>query len=197
MKSNTAAKELFEESVSVIIKSKKLADKIMDVATVIIECFNNGNKVIVFGNGGSAADSQHLAAEFVGRYKIERKSLPCIALTTDTSIITALGNDYGFDYVFARQCESIVKRGDIVIAISTSGKSPNVINGISTSKERGALIIGLTGGMGGNLSKLSDITLRIPSKSTPRIQEVHRIIMHIICAIVDEYYKKERFSNDN
>ena len=193
MKSNTVTKELFEECISIIIKSKKLVDKITDVAALIIECFNNGNKVIVFGNGGSAADAQHLAAEFVGRYKIERKSLPCIALTTDTSIITALGNDYGFDYVFARQCESIVRQGDIVIAISTSGKSLNVVNGISTSKKHGALIIGLTGEIGGSLSKLSNIVLKVPSKSTPRIQEVHRIILHIICAIVDEYYKKERY----
>lgn len=181
--------EFFQESISVISDSQKLESKIYDAIGIIITCFENGNKVVTFGNGGSAADAQHLAAEFVGRYKTDRKSLPAIAFTTDTSIITSIGNDYSFDDIFARQCDSLVNENDVVIAISTSGKSQNVINGVITSKKKGALIIALTGGSGGELQNLSDIVLSAPSDSTPRIQEVHRIIMHIFCEFVDEQFK--------
>jgi len=159
------------------------------VIDVITKCYQNGNKTVIFGNGGSAADAQHFAAELVGRFKLERKSLPSISLTTDTSILTSIGNDYGFDYIFSRQCESIVNSKDIVIAISTSGNSKNVINGVTTAKKKGAYIIGLTGNNGGNLKKFVDINLVVPSKSTPRIQEVHRILMHIICENVEKNLK--------
>jgi len=186
---NNLIDKIFDESISIISKSKSLIAEIKNAINEIINCFENGNKIIIFGNGGSAADAQHLAAEFVGRYKIERKSLPAIALTTDTSIITAIGNDYGFDKIFSRQCESIVNKNDLVIAISTSGKSKNVLDAVLLSKKQGAHIIGLTGEGGEELKKLSDIVLTIPSMSTPRIQETHKIILHIICEFVDEHFK--------
>lgn len=157
----------------------------------MISSIENNCKVIIFGNGGSAADSQHFAAELVGRYKIERRSLPAIALTTDTSILTAIGNDYSFDDVFTRQCESLVNKGDIVIAISTSGNSKNVINAIKSSKKKDAKVIGFTGEDGGELKKIVDMCINIPSDSTPRIQEGHRVIMHIICDLIDNHFAKK------
>lgn len=182
--------QIIKESSSVILDAQNLNNEINQAIKIITDCFRNGNKIIIFGNGGSAADAQHFAAEFVGRYLKERQSLPAIALTTDTSIITAIGNDYGFEYVFSRQCESIVNENDVVIAISTSGKSKNIINGVVTSKKRGALTIGLTGEGGRDLDKIIDLLLVAPSKSTPRIQEVHRIIMHIISELVEENFCK-------
>ena len=176
----------FEESILVIEKAKKLKKEILNITNVIVHSIENKNKIIIFGNGGSAADSQHFAAELVGRYKIERKSLPAIALTTDTSILTAIGNDYSFDHVFTRQCESLVNKGDIVIAISTSGNSKNVINGLKTAKKFGAKTIGLLGNKGGKISKIVDISIIIPSNSTPRIQEAHRTVYHIICELVED-----------
>lgn len=182
--------EIFDESIKVISETKNLSKEIQKVVNVIIDCYKSGNKVIIFGNGGSAADAQHLAAEFIGRFKLERQSLPALALTTDTSVITALGNDYSFDYVFARQCESMVYKGDVVIAISASGKSKNVLDGITTSKNRGAFIIGLTGANGAVLQKMVDILLIVPSTSTARIQEGHRLIIHAICELVEDSFKK-------
>ncbi|MGI0073235.1 MAG: D-sedoheptulose-7-phosphate isomerase [Nitrosotalea sp.] len=183
--------ELFDESAKTLSKSKSLANDIRTVIDIIINCLTRGNKIILFGNGGSAADAQHMAAEFIGRYLFERKSLPAIALTTDSSILTALGNDYGFDQVFARQCESLVKNGDVIIAISTSGKSENIIEGIKIAKKNGGIIIGLTGGNGGKLKTLSDYTITIPSRNTPRIQEGHRIVIHVICELVEKHFVKK------
>ncbi|WP_268544127.1 D-sedoheptulose-7-phosphate isomerase [Candidatus Nitrosotenuis cloacae] len=180
--------EIFDESISVCSKSKKIASKIQIAAETIISCYKKGNKVIIFGNGGSAADAQHMAAEFVGRYMLERKSLPAVAFTTDTSIITALGNDYGFENIFSRQAESMITKGDVVIAITTSGNSKNVLNGIITAKKNGASIIGLTGQNGINMQKFVDILLDIPSKSTPRIQEGHRVVIHTICELVEKEF---------
>lgn len=180
--------QTIKESSSVILDAQNLNNEINQAIKIITDCFRKGNKVIIFGNGGSAADAQHFAAEFVGRYLKERQSLPAIALTTDTSIITAIGNDYGFEYVFSRQCESIVNENDVVIAISTSGKSKNIVNGVITSKKRGAFTIGLTGEGGRDLGKIIDLLLVVPSKSTPRIQEVHRIIMHVISELVEENF---------
>lgn len=140
------------------------------------------------GNGGSAADSQHFAAELIGRFKLERKSLPAVSLTTDTSIITALGNDYSFEVIFSRQCESLVQKNDVVVAISTSGKSKNIIKAVKISKKKGAKIIAFIGENIKPLDKYSDIVLNVPSKSTPHIQEVHRILMHIICELVEEKF---------
>ena len=184
--------KLFDQSIATISNSKTLEKSIQNVIDKIITCFENGNKIIIFGNGGSAADSQHFAAEFVGRFLHERLSLPTFSLTTDTSILTALGNDYSFDKIFSRQCESLVQKNDIVFAISTSGKSINVINGINIAKNQGAITIALLGSGGGNLSQIVDIPIIIPSNSTPRIQESHRIILHIICEIVEEYFANNK-----
>ncbi len=178
-------------SSNLITKSLILADKIRDVIWMMQKCLKNENKIIVFGNGGSAADSQHFSAELIGRFKQQRKSLPCIALTTDTSSLTAIGNDYGFRFVFSRQCESIVSRGDVVLAISTSGNSSNVIEAVRVSKARGAKIISLTGNNGGKLKRESDICLIVPSKDTANIQEVHRIILHIIAKEIEKPYKSK------
>jgi len=184
--------KLFDQSIVTISNSKTLEKSIQNVIDKIITCFENGNKIIIFGNGGSAADSQHFAAEFIGRFLLERQSLPAISLTTDTSILTSLGNDYSFDNIFSRQCESLVEKNDIVFGISTSGKSLNVINGIKTAKNQGAITIALLGSGGGNLSQIVDIPIIIPSNSTPRIQESHRIILHIICEIVEEYFTNKK-----
>ena len=182
-------KKLFEQSSEVILKSKILSEKIEEAINLINSSLENGNKILIFGNGGSAADAQHMAAEFIGRYLIERLSLPAIALTTDTSILTAIGNDYDFNQIFSKQCESLVNNGDIIIAISTSGKSKNIILGVEEGKKRGAKIISLTGFDGGILKNNSDICLNVPSDETPRIQEVHRIIIHLICQFVENHFK--------
>jgi|APSaa5957512493_1039668.scaffolds.fasta_scaffold12077_2 D-sedoheptulose 7-phosphate isomerase len=180
----------FDESIDVILKSKVLVGDLINVTNILLECLENDHKIIVMGNGGSAADAQHLVAELIGRYRIERKSLPAVSLTTDTSIITAIGNDYNFDYIFARQCESLVNQKDVIIAISTSGNSENIIQGIKTSKQKGGIVIGLTGNEGGKMKEFLDAMISVPSQSTPRIQECHRLIMHILCEFIDE-----KFSN--
>ena len=174
-----------EESSNLILNSKNLSEKIEKTINEIIKCFSTGNKIIIFGNGGSAADAQHIVAEFIGRFQKERKSLPAIALTTDSSIITSLANDYSYDVVFSRQCESLVSKGDIVFGISTSGNSKNVEEGIKTAKKMGAVTIGLLGSNGGTISNIVDIPIIVESTNTARIQEVHRVIYHIICGIVE------------
>ena len=160
--------------------------EIESVVLKIVSAIKNGNKIILFGNGGSAADAQHIAAELIGRFKLERKSFPALALTTDSSILTSLSNDYSFDTVFSRQCEGLVKNGDVIIGISTSGNSKNVYNGLITAKKFGGYTIGLLGNEGGNISKIVDISIIVDSKSTPRIQEAHRTIYHIICELVEK-----------
>lgn len=190
--SESKISKLFDQSITIISASKTLEKSIQNVIDKIITCFENGNKIIIFGNGGSAADSQHFAAEFVGRFLLERQSLPAISLTTDTSILTALGNDYSFDHIFARQCESLVQKNDIVFGISTSGNSTNVINGFIAAKNCGGVTIGLLGSDGGELNKISDLSIVIPSDSTPRIQESQRVILHIICEIVEEYFSNKK-----
>jgi D-sedoheptulose 7-phosphate isomerase len=182
---------IFEKSATVINESKSSIKEIHLAINMIIKTIEKGKKIVIFGNGGSAADAQHMAAEFVGRYLTERDSLPAIALTTDTSALTGIGNDYGFEKVFARQCDALVNNGDLVIAISTSGKSPNIIEGIKTSKNKNAKIILLTGENNNKLKHLTDITIRVPSNETPRIQESHRIIIHIICEFVEKYFLKK------
>jgi len=182
---------IFEKSATVINESKASIKEINSAVNMIIKTIEKGKKIVIFGNGGSAADAQHMAAEFVGRYLIERDSLPAIALTTDTSALTGIGNDYGFEKVFARQCDALVNNGDLVIAISTSGKSPNIIEGIKTSKNKNAKIILLTGKNNNKLKHLTDITIRVPSNETPRIQESHRIIIHIMCEFVEKHFLKK------
>ena len=183
-------KNLIEESIlsriDIIHNSTSLSNEIEESIQKIIECLKNQKKIILFGNGGSAADAQHIAAEFIGRFKKERNSLPAISLTTDTSIITSISNDYSFDNIFSRQCESLVNSGDVVIAISTSGNSKNIELGIKASKQNGALIIGLLGNNGGMIRELVDIPIIINSTDTAKIQEMHRIIYHIICDLVEK-----------
>ena len=174
------------ESSNLILNSRDLSEKIEESINEIIKCFKTGNKIIIFGNGGSAADAQHIVAEFIGRFQKERKSLPAISLTTDSSIITSLSNDYSYEIVFSRQCESLVSKGDVVIGISTSGNSKNVEEGIKAAKKKGAVTIGLLGGDGGIINNVVDIPIVVKSTNTARIQEVHRVIYHIICGIVEE-----------
>ena len=166
--------------------AKSYVNEILSIAELIIDAYRNGGKVVLFGNGGSAADAQHIAGELVGQFLIKRQSFPAIALNTNTSILTAIANDYGYDLIFTRQVEAIVDKGDVVIGISTSGNSPNVVNAIELAKTKGAKTIGLTGGSGGKLAEAADLTLTVPSDSTPRIQEAHITIGHIICEIVEE-----------
>ncbi len=179
-------KKSFDESAKIILDSKKLENVISNSIFRITESLEKNGKIIIFGNGGSAADAQHMAGELIGRYLVERKSLSAIALTTDTSILTALGNDYGFENIFSRQCEGIVKKGDVVIAISTSGNSKNVLKGITASKKLGAFVISLTGRNISKIKKNSDIVIPVSSNDTPRIQEAHRIIIHVICEQVEK-----------
>lgn len=181
--------KLFDESSDIVLKSKILSSEIQKVVNIITNSLRNDKKLVIFGNGGSAADAQHMAAEFIGRYIIERKSIPAIALTADTSVLTAIGNDYGFEKVFSRQAESLIKKKDIIIAISTSGNSSNVIEGVKAAKKRGGFIISLTGKKGGKLQTISNITIKVPSDQTPRIQEAHRTIIHIICDLVERQIK--------
>ena len=170
----------------VIRDSVLLAPSIEESIQTIVKCLRKGNKVVLFGNGGSAADAQHIAAELIGRFNIKRKSLPAIALSDNPSTITAISNDFSFDLVFSRQCESLISKGDIAIGISTSGNSLNVKKGINTSKKNGATTIALLGNKGGTIKKFVDIPLIVNSTSTPHIQEVHRIIYHVICEIVEK-----------
>jgi len=177
---------VFDDSQNLIKNTSKISEKINDAINEILHCLNNNGKIVLFGNGGSAADAQHMTAELIGRFKMERKSIPAISMTTDTSIITSIGNDYDFNKIFARQCESLVNKNDIIIAISTSGNSENIINGILKSKEKGAFVIGLTGNSGGKLNSIADISLNVPSNDTARIQEGHRVIIHCLCQIIEQ-----------
>ena len=183
--------QLINNSADIIKKTSSLSGEIQKVINEIIRCLKNGNKVILFGNGGSAADAQHIAAEFIGRFQVERQSLPAIALTTDSSIITSLANDYSYDTVFSRQCESLVLLGDVVIGISTSGDSKNVEEGVKTAKKKGAITIGLLGNNGGILKNSVDFSLIVGSSITSEIQEAHRVIYHIICKIVEKELAKK------
>lgn len=179
-------KEHIKESMSVKQTLLEQVDVIEKITSEIIQAFKEGNKVLICGNGGSAADSQHMAAELVGRFKKERKALPAIALTTDTSILTAIGNDYGYDKVFSRQVEAHGQEGDIFIGISTSGNSKNIIEAINVAKDKKMLVIGLLGGTGGLIKSMCDIDLTVKTKNTPRIQECHETIIHIICDLVEK-----------
>lgn len=169
------------------VNDTMIAD-IEQFADLCVAALKQGHTVFFMGNGGSAADCQHLAAEFVVRFKRERKGLAAVALTTDTSILTAGGNDYGFETVFSRQVEALVRPGDVVVGISTSGNSPNVVKGIRAAKEAGAVTIGMTGAGGGQLKELCDLCLRVPSDVTARIQEAHILMGHIVCEMIDEGY---------
>lgn len=150
-----------------------------------IDCFQNGGKILLAGNGGSAADAQHIAGEFVSRFAFDRPGLPAIALTTDTSIITAIGNDYGYEKLFARQIQAHARTGDVFICYSTSGKSANILHALDAAESHGMLSIGLTGNQGGTMRDYCDILLEVPSSDTPKIQEAHLVLGHILCGLVE------------
>ncbi len=164
----------------------ELSAPITLLAERLIETFRIGNKLLVMGNGGSAADAQHFAAEIVSRFRMERPGLPAIALSTDTSIITAIGNDYGFERIFSRQIEALAVPGDAVIGISTSGNSPNVQRALEVARQAGCTTIGLLGKDGGSIKTVCDITLIIPSNDTPRVQEGHITVIHILCDLIEQ-----------
>jgi len=166
---------------------KQLSAKDIDkFAKNIIPVLKAGNKLLICGNGGSAADAQHFAAELVGRYKTERNGLPAIALTTDTSVLTAIANDYGYERVFSRQVEALGAKGDLLFLISTSGNSPNLLKAAEKAKTIGIRTIGLLGRGGGKLKNMCDLVFVVPSDNTPRIQEIHSLLIHIICEVVDD-----------
>lgn len=169
-----------------ILEDKKLIDVIKQVAQITIEAYKKGNKTLIAGNGGSAADAQHMAGEFVSRFYFDRPGLASVALTTDTSIITAIGNDYGYEKVFARQIQAQGKEGDIFFGISTSGNSPNIIAAIEECKQKGILTVGLVGEKSCKMDEMCDYIIKVPSSQTPRIQESHILIEHMICALVEE-----------
>lgn len=178
-----------KESVSVkesILRDSDTLDVIKEVAELVTDAYKNGFKTLLAGNGGSAADAQHIAGEFVSRFYFDRPGLPSIALSTDTSILTAIGNDYGFDKLFERQVQAQGMAGDVFIGISTSGNSKNIIKALLACKEKGIKTVGLTGQSGGNMAELCDFCIKVPSMETPRIQESHILIGHIICCIVEE-----------
>lgn len=178
-------KQLEESANTKIAMARNLPDKIAEAAQKIIIAYQAGGKVLLMGNGGSAADAQHIAAELVGRFKMERKALPAIALTTNTSLLTAVANDYGYDTVFSRQVEALAGKNDVLIVITTSGVSPNILKAVEAARAKGAKVIGLTGKTGGKLKDMADLAIVVPSDNTQRIQEGHITIGHIICHLVE------------
>mgnify|MGYP000695740422 CR=1 FL=1 len=178
--------EFKEHLITSKLTMDSLIPEIIAATTTCIESLKIGGKILIFGNGGSASDAQHIAAELVSRYKTERQGLGAIALTTDTSILTAIGNDYGFDRIFSRQIEALARPEDILIGISTGGTSINVINAFKVGKDKGCKIIGFSGKGGGEFNNLCDINLVIPSDDTPRIQEMHILIGHTICHLIEQ-----------
>ena len=168
-----------------LVDDQEFQDKLVAAGQACIDCMRSGNKVMLAGNGGSAADAQHIAGEFVSRFAFDRPGLPSIALTTDTSILTAIGNDYGYERLFARQIQAHSKAGDVFVAYSTSGNSPNIIAALKEAQDLGVVTIGLTGNRGGAMVELCDHVFEVPSSDTPKIQEVHALIGHILCGVVE------------
>ena len=187
--SNRIKKSIID-SANVISNSIDLAPEIELSINHIVTAIKKKHKIILLGNGGSAADAQHIAAELLGKYNLKRPSYPAIALTSNSSTITALSNDYSYNVVFSRQCESLVDKGDVVIGISTSGNSINIHKALQVSKKRGAITIGMLGNSGGKISKIVDIPIIVNSKNTPHIQEVHRVVYHKICEQVEQILTK-------
>lgn len=170
---------------SAMLQDEVLIKKTEEIARVLVNCLNNGGKILLAGNGGSAADAQHIAGEFVSRFAFDRPGLPAIALTTDSSILTAIGNDYGYELLFVRQIQALGNPGDVFIGYTTSGKSPNILRGFQEAKKRGLICVGLTGNRGGEITEICDHLIEIPSADTPKIQEGHLIVGHTICGLVE------------
>ena len=179
-------KNIFRAHAEMIEKLDALTPEIGRLAELANACLTRGGKIMLMGNGGSAADSQHIAAELVGRFQKDRKGLAAIALTTDTSLLTSVGNDYGYDHIFSRQVEALCRADDLLIGISTSGNSPNVLRALELGKAIGVATVALTGEGGGKMASLCDLTLTVPSRVTARIQEAHILIGHILCELIDE-----------
>jgi|TARA_B100001971_G_C17953509_1_gene413766 D-sedoheptulose 7-phosphate isomerase len=186
----TKIEKRLENTSQIILDLASLIPEIDKTIDAITNSLIRGNKIVLFGNGGSAADAQHIAAEFIGRFNFNRSGLPALALTTNSSTLTSISNDYSYDVVFSRQCESLVKKGDVVIGISTSGNSLNVKKGLQVSKKLSATTIGLLGKKG-SIKKIVDIALSVQCETTPEIQEAHRIIYHIICEHVEKNIMKK------
>jgi D-sedoheptulose 7-phosphate isomerase len=184
----TIEKEIAEH-LKVAMTMSSLIDRVEIAAQLCIDALQEGGKLLIFGNGGSAADAQHIAAELVGRYKVNRKGLSALALTTDSSALTAIGNDFGYKSLFDRQVEALANKGDVLIGISTSGKSINVINALKLGSQLQCKTIGFSGNDGGQMNKICDVNLVIPSKDTPRIQEMHIVLGHTICHLIDLEFK--------
>lgn len=178
-------REIVAETIRLHEQVAANVDAVVQASEAMAKALEQGRKVLAFGNGGSAADAQHLAAELVGRFQRERPALAGVALSTDTSVLTSIGNDYGFEHVFARQIEALGLAGDVAVAMSTSGSSPNVLAACRAARERGLTVIALTGRDGGELGHLADIHLNVPHASTARVQEVHRTLLHAICELVE------------
>src|ERR1700748_3171932 len=188
---------LIKASISVkqeLLQNAVLVSMMAEVSRVIVDALQDGNKLLLYGNGGSAADAQHIAAEFVGRFAFDRPALPALALSVNTSCVTAIGNDYGFDLVFSRQIEALGRKGDVAIGISTSGNSPNVLCGMSVSKKLGIHTVAFTAHSGGKIRDVADYCLCAPSNETPRIQECHILIGHIISELVEKTIFHEQSS---
>ena len=177
------------EHLKIAMTMSSLTDRVEIAAQLCIDALQEGGKLLIFGNGGSAADAQHIAAELVGRYKVNRKGLSALALTTDSSALTAIGNDFGYKSLFDRQVEALANKGDVLIGISTSGKSINVINALKLGSQLQCKTIGFSGNDGGQMNKICDVNLVIPSKDTPRIQEMHIVLGHTICHLIDLEFK--------
>jgi len=178
--------ERFTDHISVIEDSRSLIPKIEQVVTRIYDSVQRGGKVLWIGNGGSASEAQHLSTELIGHLIADRQAIASIALTTDTSALTAIGNDFGFDEIFARQIQGLCNAGDVVIGLSTSGESVNVVKGLQAASEKGAVVVGLTGIKGGSVCEVSDVCISVPSNDTQRIQEIHLLIGHLICEKVEQ-----------
>jgi D-sedoheptulose 7-phosphate isomerase len=171
-------------------------ERIAETATILAHGLRNGRKILFFGNGGSAADAQHMAAELVGRFGPERPAVPAISLSTDTSILTAVGNDYGYNRVFARQIEALGQAGDAAIGISTSGNSPSILEAIDVARSKGLFTVGFTGETGGKMKERTEVLFQVPSRQTPRIQETHILLGHIICELVDRELFPDAYPSD-
>lgn len=169
-----------------ILQDKALLDLIHEVSSQAVSSYRGGGKMLIAGNGGSAADAQHIAGELVGRFYFDRPGLPAIALTTDTSILTAIGNDYGYEKIFSRQIQASGAKGDVFIGISTSGNSPNILEALHECRDKGIVTVGLTGSSGGQMAPLCDYCIKVPSDDTPRIQEAHITIGHVICSAIEK-----------
>ncbi|MBF0216482.1 MAG: D-sedoheptulose 7-phosphate isomerase [Candidatus Omnitrophica bacterium] len=184
-------KDIFRESVAVstaFMLEDGAMSSVLRAADIMVKCLKAGNKILTLGNGGSAGDSEHFAAELVVRFEKERRPLPCIALSANSSNLTAMSNDYSFDRVFSRQVEALGVKGDAVLAISTSGNSPNVIGAVKTARKAGMTVIALTGKDGGELKDIADLSILVRSSVTARIQEVHIIVIHALCRLIDDKF---------